>query len=140
MQFRVPQNIDIEDKIIGSLTLIQFSYLLVAGALCYIFFKAFSRPLFILVSFPVVIVAICFAFVKIQEQTFVRFLKNLFLYLGKPKQRMWHKGPAALAMEEVKEEKPKEKETPPAKKVYKTQLEKLSQILDTSGKIPVGKQ
>ena len=38
MQFQVPQGIDMEDKIVGPLTLIQFLYLLVGGVIDYLLF------------------------------------------------------------------------------------------------------
>ena len=42
LQFKVPENIDIEDKVIGSLTLKQFVYIFAAFAFSGVLFKIFN--------------------------------------------------------------------------------------------------
>lgn len=135
MQFKVPQNIDLADKIIGPLTLVQFIYLLVGGMIFYIFLKFGNTLLFIFIGIPAALLSLFLAFVKVQDQPFSKFLLSLVFYLTRPKQRVWHK---ELELEELphletKEQRNKETEKQPAKKVEKSDLEKLSQILDTRG-------
>ena len=38
-QYKIPQNIDVEDKILGPFTLKQFLYIMVGGILIYVFFN-----------------------------------------------------------------------------------------------------
>lgn len=135
MQFKVPQNIDMEDKIIGPLTLIQFVYLMIGGAMFYITLKTGNTALLIFVGIPIALVALFLAFIKIHDQPFSKFVVSLLSYIARPKQRVWHK---ELELEgipyaETKEPKNRETKVQPQKMVEKSDLEKLSQILDTKG-------
>ncbi len=59
MQFKVPQFLDIEDKIFGPFTFREFVYLAGAAGLCYVFYKWFGLLLGIV---PMLIMAgICIA-------------------------------------------------------------------------------
>lgn len=130
-KFKVPQHIDMEDRIIGPLTLIQFSYLLIGGAVIYILFSLIKILwLFILISLPITLVALAFAFLKIQDQPFTKFLANVFLYSFRPKNRIWHRGPVVATEISKAQELKKPKEKMPPKKIEKTQLEKLARYLD----------
>jgi hypothetical protein len=65
MQFRVPQFIDIEDKILGPLTWGQFAYCLGAGGVIYITFRFIdSRVVAFLVALPFATFFLSLAFVK----------------------------------------------------------------------------
>lgn len=135
MQFKVPQNIDLEDKIIGPLTLIQFVYLMIGGAIFYIMLKTGNTTLLVFIGIPVALFALFLAFIKINDQPFSKFVITLMSYIARPKQRVWHK---ELELEGTPEIKvmPKvntEKQKPIVKAVEKSDLEKLSQILDTKG-------
>jgi len=135
VQFKVPQNIDLEDKIIGPLTLIQFVYLMIGGAIFYIMFKAGNTALLVFVGIPAALIAVFLAFVKINDQPFSRFVVSLMSYMARPKQRVWHKEielegtPELQHVPKVVNKTPK----PVAKAVEKSDLEKLAQILDTKG-------
>lgn len=135
MQFKVPQNIDIEDKIIGPLTMMQFIYLMVGGAIVYVFFQSYalSGP-FWLTGFPVALITLAFSFVKVQDQPFPKFIVSLIFYLFRPKQRVWHK---VEAYEEKKVTAPKLGEKPKLAKKHleSSELEKLADILDTGGRV-----
>jgi len=94
-QYKVPQNIDMQDKIFGPLTLFQFLYLLIGGMFSYALLKT-SIYLFIAFGIPVVVLALAFAFVKVQDQPFSKFLASLVHYLLTPKTWVWHKGPSTV--------------------------------------------
>lgn len=135
MQFKVPQNIDLEDKIIGPLTLIQFVYLMIGGAVFYIMFKAGNTTLLVFVGIPAALLAVFLAFVKINDQPFSRFVVSLLSYMARPKQRVWHKQLELEGTPEIKVAPKAIKKTakPVARAVEKSDLEKLSQIMDTKG-------
>ena len=57
MQFQVPQYIEVEDKLVGPLTLKQFVYLAGAGGISYILF----RKLPFLVALPLIAIIVGFA-------------------------------------------------------------------------------
>lgn len=138
MQFRVPQNIDLPDKIIGPLTLQQFLWLLAGGAVFYIIYswamKMFGMTsLAVLLGLPPVVLAGMFAFVKINERPFTTFVVSFFVYLFSSRDRVWQK------IEEVEvfkpEEKPKEKpkiESEKEKEI-KSKLDELAMIIQTRG-------
>lgn len=89
MQYRVPQNIDQEDKILGPMTFVQLIYALIGGALLLVLFATLSLPVFILLSVPILALTIAFALIKVQDQPFSRFFMSLLIYLKQPKHRIW---------------------------------------------------
>lgn len=93
-QHAVPQNImDVEFKLIGQLTMRQFSYLFVFGMLGYIIqqllFGLFKWPL----AFVSWTVGIGFAFVPIEERGLDEWAVNFIKAVYKPTQRVWRKTP-----------------------------------------------
>ncbi len=97
MRYRVPQNIDMEDKIIGPLTMAQFVFVLLGGMLIYIDFVALftSLPIvFWVTAIPIFLLTLAFGFGKVQDQPFPKFLVSVLLYLTRPKSRIWQKDPA----------------------------------------------
>jgi hypothetical protein len=93
VQHAVPQNImDVEFKLIGELTMRQFSYLLVFGLLAY-----FSTNIPGLFKWPAVlffaILAIGLAFVPVQERGLDEWLVNFYRAITSPTQRVWKKEP-----------------------------------------------
>lgn len=99
MQYKVPQNIDLEDKIVGPFTMKQFLYLLVGGGICYGWWNyanTFVSPsplvIFIPIGFPVGLLAFCLALVKVNDRPFEFFILSMFKFLMSPKQRRWVEG------------------------------------------------
>ncbi len=90
MQYKVPQHIDEEDKILGPLTFVNFIYLLVGGALILFSFVLFDFALFIVLAIPIALFSLAFALVKVQDQPFSHFFVSLLLFLKQPKKRVWH--------------------------------------------------
>ena len=93
VQHAVPQNImDVEFKLIGELTMRQFSYLLVFGLLAY-----FSTNIPGLFKWPAVlffaILAIGLAFIPVQERGLDEWLVNFYRAITSPTQRVWRKEP-----------------------------------------------
>ncbi len=89
MQYKVPQHIDEEDKILGPLTFIDFIYLLVGGALILFCFVLFDFGLFLFLAIPIALLSAALALIKVQDQPFSRFLVTFLLYLRQPKRRVW---------------------------------------------------
>lgn len=138
MQFKVPQNIDMADRVVGSLTLIQFLYVLIGGIIVYFLFSTIapvSPALFIATAGPVALFSLAMAFLKIQDQPFPRFVVAFIFFLFRPKMRIWHKDgiDASLIITPDKIDK---KETVTRKTIKKSELDQLVTIVDTGGKIP----
>lgn len=139
MQYKVPQNIDMADRIVGPLTLVQFLYLLVGGLIVYTLFSTLGSvnpTLFVLTGGPVALLTVAMTFLKIQDQPFPRFFVAFLLYLSRPKARIWHKeglDPELVITPDVKKTK-----TPPVhKKIEKSELDKLAQVLDAGGTVKI---
>lgn len=90
MQFRVPQFIDMEDKIIGPLTLKQFGYIVGAGGVSFIIWTFIPiRILAILIIIPVAGLFLALAFVKYNNRSFGEFLESAFAYYTSAKVYTW---------------------------------------------------
>lgn len=94
MQFKVPQNIDMQDRILGPLTLFQLLYLLIGFLVAYGLLRSGSLIGFIFIGIPVGVLTLALAFIKINDQPFSRFVGASIMFMLKPKMRLWHKGGA----------------------------------------------
>lgn len=130
MQYKVPQNIDLEDRIIGPLTMKQFLYILVAGIIDYIAFLKLPLAAFLVIAIPISALALALALVKINDRPFVSFLWGLVGYLKNPKERFWHQGevPEQVIVRKAVKKGPLPL---PMKHLTKEELRKLAQRLDT---------
>ncbi len=90
MQFRVPQFIDIEDKVVGPLTLKQFGYIIGAGGLSFIIWTFVSiRFIAIILIVLVSTLFLSLAFVKINNRSFGEILESAFRYFTGSKVYTW---------------------------------------------------
>jgi len=139
MQYKVPQDVQREDTIIGPLTLRQLAILGVGGGIAYAIYMllAKSYPMVIWLP-PVVIVVgitIAFAFLKIHNLDFLTFLMAYIEFNFLPKKRIWIQGsgyPFISPFETpYKAKKKKEIATKMGAKIES--LKELSHVLDTHG-------
>lgn len=93
MQFKVPQNIDMQDRIIGPLTLSQFFYLLFGGLIIYILFNKLvltgNSFIFIILAVPIGVFSAAMAFFRVQDRPFPSFFLAFIHYLRQPRARVW---------------------------------------------------
>lgn len=90
MQFRVPQFIDIEDKVVGPFTFKQFGYVLGAIGLSFLIWTFISIKIIAIVL--IVIVSSLFlslAFLKYNDRPFGNFLESIFAYYTGSKVYTW---------------------------------------------------
>ena len=90
-QFVVPQFIEVEDKIIGPVTVRQFLILLGASLFVFLAYRFGDFAMFISVLAIVGGGALIFAFVKVNGQDFHYFVLNTIQYFRRPSLRIWHK-------------------------------------------------
>jgi PrgI family protein len=96
MEYQVPQFIEVEDKIIGPLTLKQFIYIAGAAGVCIVSFVYLPFIFAVLISAPVVGVAAALAFYKINGKPFIEVLEAGFNYYTRAKLFLWkHQEPKA---------------------------------------------
>lgn len=90
MQFRVPQFIDLEDKIVGPLTLKQFAYILGAGGFGFLLWTFIPiKFVAVLLILPVSGLFIALAFVKINERPFIEVLESAVNFYSGSKIYTW---------------------------------------------------
>jgi hypothetical protein len=93
MEYQVPQFIDVEDKIIGPLSLKQFIYLAGSAGLCVIFFAYLPFIFAVLLSLPVAGFGAALAFYKINGKSFLEVLEAGFNYYVHEKLLLWKQTP-----------------------------------------------
>lgn len=131
-KFIVPQFIDIEDKIIGSVTTRQFITLIVTGIFLFAAYKLFEFNLFLVQAIIILAVGGSFAFLKINGTPLHIFLLNFVSRFGKPDLRVWQKEDevAPLTMKQPQ----KVQETVVSKpRLTARKLSELALVVDTGG-------
>lgn len=89
MRFKVPQFIEIEDKIFGPLTFKQFVYLVGGGGLAFVLWRILPIFVSIFAVIPVIALALALAFYKPNNKPFVEMLEAAFKYLLGNKLYIW---------------------------------------------------
>ena len=96
MEYQVPQFIEVEDKIIGPLTLKQFIYLAGAAGIAVLCFIYLSFIFALLIAGPLVALAVALAFYKVNNKPFIEVLEAGFNYYTRSKLFLWkHQEPKA---------------------------------------------
>ena len=110
MQFKVPQFLDIEDKLFGPFTFSEFVYLAGGGGICYILYKALG---FFWGAIPIMAVAgfaVALTFYKPNNKPFINMLESGIKYLIQDKLYIWKRAMIKKSIQKEKElESAKEK-------------------------------
>jgi hypothetical protein len=105
MRYQVPQFIEVEDKIFGSITLKQFIYLTGGGGLSFVIYR--FLPSLFLSAIPIIIVlafSLALAFFKVNNKPFINVVEAAFKYYTSSKLFIWKKVPNEKAIvQEAKE-------------------------------------
>lgn len=134
-QFVVPQFIEVEDKIIGPISVRQFVIILVIAMFEFIFYKAFTFIVFLVIGIPFFILGVIIAFAQINGQPFHLFLLNIAITFKKPRLRVWYKEYTDLELREFIR-KPPEPPAPPVltkERPESSRLTELSLVVNTGG-------
>lgn len=91
MQFRVPQFIDIEDKLFGPLTFKQFVYLVGGAGLIFVIYKSLPSFIAFLIIIPVAALAVALAFYKPNGKPFIFLFQSAVKYFTSNKLYVWKK-------------------------------------------------
>ena len=141
MQYKVPQNVQREDTILGPITTRQLLILGVGGGIAYFFYVSLAKTYFMEVWLPPVAIisalTLAFAFLKIHNLPFHIFLICFLEYHLLPRKRIWIMGndsPYESIFNTPKKSAEKKEESSETKKPQKS-LKELTQILDTHGNI-----
>jgi len=134
-QFVVPQFIDVEDKILGPLTVRQFIIVLIGGLIIFLAFRFGDMAFFITALIVVGSLTLLFGFVKVGGQTFHYFLLNIFQWGKNPKKRIWKKEYANDELNFLRKKDSEIKKTEVVKKeaAKREHIRDLSLLVNTGG-------
>jgi len=135
LRFKVPQNIDMQDRIIGPLTMVQFIYAVIGGGVCYSIYSAVPAPFSYIIILPIALFVICLDFVKINERPFLNFFLAAIQYASAPKQRVWHQGSGSDLRVEIYHAKVEEAQTFTSKNISRSQITAIANKVDTGEKL-----
>jgi hypothetical protein len=135
-QYKVPQNVEAEDKILGPFSFRQFIYLLVAlgcGAIMWFLVTSGVWPL-VFIPLPVFLLCLVLALPLRKDQPMETYLLAIVKYIMLPKNRLWRAGsftPNVDVDATVINENPTLKDIRGADAANR--LSFLSQVVDTAG-------
>lgn len=107
MQFKVPQFIDVEDKVVGPLTFKQFAYLAGGGGLVYLSFRIFPTFIALPVAGAFGVLAFALAFIKYNEKPFVHTVEAFIKFYLRSRLYLWKKQPPQQTQTNSKDEEKK---------------------------------
>lgn len=131
MQFKVPQFIDVEDKLFGPFTFHQFAYLLGGVGIAFVIYKILPLWIGIFLIIPVLALSALLVFYKINDKPFIFYLQAGVNYFISSKLYIWKQ---RLAKPKTPNEKTNQEELPLVSMVPMTttanKLKDLSWSLD----------
>ncbi len=134
-QFVVPQFIDVEDKVIGPITVRQFIIILVGAGLIFIAYKLSDFALFVVEFLFIAGITFGIAFIRVNGRPVHYFLLNLIQTWRRPRVRVWYRHYTASELRVLGKEKvaslPVEIKTKNSARA--SRLAELSLIVDTGG-------
>lgn len=88
--YKVPQDVEAEDKLLGPLSFRQFIYLMVAGGAVFVGFFLFqASPLLIIIPLPFVILFGALALPLRKDQPMETYFLAIIRFMLKPRKRLW---------------------------------------------------
>lgn len=131
-QYKVPQDVEAEDKLIGPLSLRQFIYVLIGLGWAGLMFLIFRSQVIIMVIaiIPITGFFLILGFGRRKEQSFERYFVAWLQFMFVPRVRVWDK-------DLVQDERIKADLTPPEvitnKNIQRSSLQQLALVMDTHG-------
>lgn len=105
MKYQVPQFIDVEDKVIGPLTVKQFVYLAGGTGMAFVIYKYLPIYVSIILIAFVGPLTLALAFYKINNKPFIDFLESAFMFYTKQNLYIWKKEQKKIVKSEADAEK-----------------------------------
>jgi hypothetical protein len=132
-QFIVPQFIDVEDKIIGFVTIRQFTIMMVALVIGAVEYKILAFPFFLVFGIITVGVGAILAFARVNGRPVHFFLLNFVQTMKRPAIRVWNKASYVLGMHEVKSVIQETAHAAGRRGITGSRLQDLALIVNTGG-------
>ena len=132
-QYKVPQNVETEDKILGPLSVKQFIYVIIALMWAFLMWRIFSSYIIValIFAFPVTGFFLLLGFGHREGVPFEDYVVAFIRFLILPRKRMWIKDDSKEVI--VQDQAKPTDEFGQNKNVSAGQLKKLANIIDTRG-------
>ncbi len=138
MKFKVPQFIERESKVIGSLTFHQFIFVGIGGFLFFILYSFSSEinsTLFVILSLTIAVLSGSFAFLKIEGHPLPALFSSFINFISTPKTYLWERKEfvSKISHKKISDEEEKKEEDPSlGMKIFKK-----SRLKDLSSRIEI---
>lgn len=135
MQYQVPQNIAMEDRIAGPLTAIQFTIVVIGGLASFFTFTGqfLPSPLNIIFGGILAIITLVMSVGKFNDQPMYRFFRFIILFFLTPRVRVWHKKGVETKLVQQTQKKADAGQHITLKKVSRKDISQLASLLDSRG-------
>lgn len=130
---RVPQYINVEDKVAGPFTWKQLGWFFAAGGILAVLWQFLDKTTFYIVGGFIVLLAAAFAFYKPQGVPLANFVGFAITYLFKPKQYIWQRMPEKH--KKKVSQRPITSQRPAQRRLDLRDVEAITQTLDTHGEV-----
>jgi len=94
MQFQVPQFIETEDTIVGSLTFRQFGYLLAGGGLIFFLYFLLHFWFWTILAVILSLISLALAFIRYNDRPLTAIVLSVFKYFWEPRVYLFQGTPA----------------------------------------------
>jgi len=132
MQFPTPQFIDVEDTVVGPLTVKQTVILGIGAVLIFMSSLIFVGFIAVLIALPTIIASVLLAFYKPNGRPLYVLIANYFTYIFKPKLYIWRREPQGVLIKRaIRKETLKDNVSAEYKIISRNRLQELAWILDT---------
>ncbi|MFH1171383.1 MAG: PrgI family protein [bacterium] len=133
MQFVVPQFIDVEDKILGPISVRQFIILIVGTGLIFAAYRFADFALFLVEAIFLATATMAFAFLRVNGRPFHFFLLNFIQTLKRPRLRIWKQELLKSALQIPKVTRPAKQAMVSKPPISNSRLAELTLVVDTGG-------
>ena len=133
--YKVPQNVEAEDKILGPLSLKQFIYALIGvgyGFLTFAIFNPIHIALWILIGVPPALFLLGLGLYQKEDQPLETYVIAIAQFFARPKIRIWQKEPITEVFH-LEPPPPKVEEIRRDPGEVRSQLAQLADLVDTRG-------
>lgn len=135
-QYKVPQDVEADDKLLGPFSFRQFVYLLIAASLIAIAVGLFQIfPLLAIIPLPPVLLLGALALPLRKDQPMETYLAAIVSYFLKPRTRTWNPGQREstilITAPKIKDDKPRVRDISGEEATHR--LSFLADIVDTEG-------
>lgn len=139
-QYKVPQNVESEDKLIGPLTMKQFIYALIGLGWGFLVWRLLlpggsaAYPVMAVLILPISGFMFLLAFGRREEQSFENYLIALIRFTVMPRKRTWMKDSSVLnAIVDTPPPPPPHQTTQAERDQVRSRLQQLALVVDTRG-------